>query len=217
MNKKFWISIIIIVIQLILAIYIGSFIEEDAKIPSHWNIQGEVDGYVSKTMGIYLFVGINIILLIIMIGLPYFSVRYKNAPQRFSKMVPIVTNIIIFFLAAIHVYILLIGAEKLEITGNFIFYALGLMFILLGNVIPKMPSSFFIGIRTPWTLSSELVWRKTHKLGGITFILSGLLMLIVPATSTGSKTAMTLMFVCVIILVLIPALYSFYLYKQDKK
>lgn len=217
MNKKFWISIIIIVIQLILAIYIGSFIEEDAKIPSHWNIQGEVDGYVSKTMGIYLFVGINIILLIIMIGLPYFSVRYKNAPQRFSKMVPIVTNIIIFFFAAIHVYILLIGAEKLEITGNFIFYALGLMFILLGNVIPKMPSSFFIGIRTPWTLSSELVWRKTHKLGGITFILSGLLMLIVPATSTGSKTAMTLMFVCVIILVLIPALYSFYLYKQDKK
>ncbi len=217
MNKKFWISIIIIIVQIVLALYLSSFIADDAKIPSHWNIRGEIDGYSSKWTAILLFPSINALLLIIMLSLPFISVRYRKTPERFSRMVPFITNIVIFFFATIHIYTLLIGAELVSATGSFIFYALGLMFILLGNILPKMPSSFFIGIRTPWTLSSEYVWRKTHKVGGICFVLCGLLMIFVPAIWGNNATVMIIMAVLFMALILYSVLYSFILYKKEER
>ena len=217
MNKKFWISIIIIIVQIALALYLSSFIADDAKIPSHWNIRGEIDGYSGKWTAVLLFPGINALLFILMLALPIFSVRYRETPERFSRMVPLITNIIIFFFAIIHIYTLLLGAELVSSTGCFIYYALGLMFILLGNILPKMPSSFFIGIRTPWTLSSEYVWRKTHKVGGVCFVLSGLLMIFIPAIWGNNTTALTVMFVLFMALILYSVLYSFLLYKKGEK
>ncbi len=217
MNKKFWLSIIIIIVQLTLALYLSSFIASDARIPSHWNIRGEIDGYTGKWTAILLFPGINAFLFIFMLILPIISVRYRETSERFSRMVPIITNIVIFFFAIIHIYTLLLGAELVSNTGSFLYYALGLMFILLGNVLPKMPSSFYIGIRTPWTLSSEYVWRKTHKIGGICFVISGLLMIFIPAILGNNATALTVMFVLFMSLVLYPVLYSFILYKKEEK
>ena len=217
MNKKFWISIIIIIVQLTLALYLSSFIANDARIPSHWNIRGEIDGYTGKWTAILLFPGINALLFIFMLILPIISVRYRETSERFSRMVPIITNIVIFFFAIIHIYTLLLGAELVSNTGSFLYYALGLMFILLGNVLPKMPSSFYIGIRTPWTLSSEYVWRKTHKIGGICFVISGLLMIFIPAILGNNATVLTVMFVLFMSLVLYPVLYSFILYKKEEK
>ena len=198
MNKKFWLSIVIIIVQIVLALYLSSFIANDAKIPSHWNFRGEIDGYSSKWTAVLLFPGINILLF------------------RFSRMVPLITNIIIFFFAIIHIYTLLLGAELVLANGNFIYYAIGLMFILLGNILPKMPSSFFIGIRTPWTLSSEYVWRKTHKVGGICFVINGLLMIFIPAIWGNNVTAMIIMSVLFIALLLYSVLYSFLLYKKEE-
>ena len=216
MNKKFWLSIVIIIVQIVLALYLSSFIANDAKIPSHWNFRGEIDGYSSKWTAVLLFPGINILLFIIMLALPIISVRYRETPERFSRMVPLITNIIIFFFAIIHIYTLLLGAELVLANGNFIYYAIGLMFILLGNILPKMPSSFFIGIRTPWTLSSEYVWRKTHKVGGICFVINGLLMIFIPAIWGNNVTAMIIMSVLFIALLLYSVLYSFLLYKKEE-
>jgi len=217
MNKKFWISIIIIIVQIVLALYLSSFIPDDAKIPSHWNIRGEIDGYTSKWTAILLFPGINILMLMIMLILPIISVRYRETPERFSRMVPQIANIVIFFFAIIHIYTLLLGAELVSATGSFIFYALGLMFILLGNILPKMPSSFFIGIRTPWTLSSDYVWRKTHKVGGICFVLSGLFMIFVPAIWGNNATAMIIMSILFMALLLYSVLYSFIIFKKGER
>lgn len=217
MNKKFWLSIIIIVVQAILALYLSSYIADDARIPSHWNIRGEIDGYTGKWTAVLLFVGINALLFLFMAALPFISTRYRKAPERFSHMVPMITNIIIFFFAVIHIYTLLIGAELVPASGCFIYYAIGLMIILLGNLLPKMPSSFFIGIRTPWTLSSEIVWRKTHKIGGMCFVISGLLMLFIPAIWGNNAIAITVMFILFILLILYPVLYSFILYKKTEK
>ena len=217
MNKKFWLSIIIIIVQIALALYLSSFIADDARIPSHWNIRGEIDGYTGKWTAILLFPGINILMFIIMLILPIISVRYRETPERFSRMIPQITNIVIFFFAIIHIYTLLLGAELITNTGTFLYYSLGLMFILLGNILPKMPSSFFIGIRTPWTLSSEHVWRKTHKVGGICFVMGGLLMIFIPAIWGNHATALTIMFVLYITLILCPVLYSFFLYKKEER
>ena len=104
MNKKFWISIIIIIVQIVLALYLSSFIADDAKVPSHWNIRGEIDGYSNKWTAILLFPGINFLLFIFMLILPIISVRYKESSERSSRMVPIITNIIIFFYSFVLLY-----------------------------------------------------------------------------------------------------------------
>ena len=85
---------------------------------------------------------------------------------------------------------------------------------MLGNLLPKIPSNFFAGIRTPWTLSSELVWRKTHRLGGIGFIIGGLLMIIIPLLWKSSQSALIIMFILVMIVGLYPVPYSFIFYKK---
>ncbi len=99
--------------------------------------------------------------------------------------------------------------------GNIIFYLLGLMFIMLGNLLPKIPSNFFAGIRTPWTLSSEEVWRKTHRCGGICFIAAGILMILVTAIWGNNSNANIIIFTLFIPLVLYPVLHSFILYKKE--
>jgi len=190
---------------------------EDAKIPCHWNIKGEIDGYYGKWTGVLLFPGINLAMLLLMIALPYISVRYKNAQERFEKVIPGLATIIIFFFASIHIYMILLAKGILNPSGNMIFYLIGLMFIMLGNILPRIPSNFFAGIRTPWTLSSEEVWRKTHRLGGISFVIAGLLMIVITAILGSSSTANIIMFVLFMSLVLYPVLYSFILYKKEEK
>ena len=216
MSKFKW-CFVIIIIQIIASLYLGLSLSEDAKIPCHWNIKGEIDGYYDKWTGVLLFPGINLAMLLFIIALPYISVRYKNAQERFEKVIPSLAMIIIFFFAGIHIYTILLAKEILNPSGNMIFYLIGLMFIMLGNLLPKIPSNFFAGIRTSWTLSSEEVWRKTHRLGGISFVIAGLLMIVITAIMGNNSTANIIMFVLFMSLVLYPVLYSFILYKKEEK
>ena len=216
MSKFKW-CFIIIIIQIIASLYLGLSLSEDAKIPCHWNIKGEIDGYYGKWTGVLLFSVINLAMLLFIMALPYISVRYKNAQERFEKVIPSLAMSIIFFFAGIHIYTILLAKEILNPSGNMIFYLIGLMFIMLGNLLPKIPSNFFAGIRTPWTLSSEDVWRKTHRLGGISFVIAGLLMIVITAVMGNNSTANIIMFVIFMSLVLYPAFYSFILYKKEEK
>jgi len=216
MSRFKW-CFVIIIIQIIASLYLGLSLSEDAKIPCHWNIKGEIDGYYGKWTGLLLFPGINIAMLLLMIALPYISVRYKNARERFDKVIPSLATIIIFFFASIHIYTILLAKEILNPSGSMIFYLIGLMFIFLGNILPKIPSNFFVGIRTLWTLSSENVWRKTHRLGGFSFVLGGFLMILIPLLWKDSQTALIVLFILFMVIVLYPVLYSFILYKKEQK
>ena len=216
MSKFKW-CFVIIIIQIIASFYLGLSLAEDAKIPCHWNIKGEIDGYFGKWTGVLLFPGINLAMLLFIMALPYISVRYKNAQERFEKVIPGLAKILVLFFAGIHIYMILLAKEILNPNGNMIFYLIGLMFIMLGNLLPKIPSNFFAGIRTPWTLSSEEVWRKTHRLGGINFVISGLLMIVITAVFGNNSTSNIIMFVLFMSLVLYPVLYSFILYKKEEK
>ncbi len=88
----------------------------------------------------------------------------------------------------------------------------GLLVIFIGNYLSKVPKNFFLGIRTPWTLSSDEVWYKTHRLGSWTFVLSGLLALL------GSLLdwPMGIMIAGFMVAALIPVIYSLIIYKQSE-
>ena len=215
MLKFKWV-LIIILLQLIFALYIGFQLSDDIQIPSHWNIKGEIDGYVGKWTGILLYPGINIIIFLLMYFFPVYSTRYKGREKQFNKIIPSLTLVIVLFLTLIHIYTLLLAKELFRSTGGHFLILIGLLFIFLGNLLPKIPSNFFAGIRTPWTLSSESVWEKTHRIGGVCFILAGIMMIVIPLISGFTVTAYIVTFILVFSLIIFTVIYSYILYKKEE-
>jgi uncharacterized membrane protein len=148
--------------------------------------------------------------------MPIFSVRYKNSEERFEKIIPDFALILVGFFALIHIFTLFVAIGVIGKVNQPILMIMGAFFVFLGNFLPKVPSNFYLGIRTPWSLSSETVWRKTHRLGGICFIVSGFLMFVASLMGKYSSLANQVFLGIVFIIILIPIVFSFAWYKQEK-
>lgn len=207
----------IIIIQIVLVLFLGLNLPDDARIPAHWNLKGEIDRNVGKWTGILFFPLVNIGIILLFIFLPYLSIRYKNAKEEFAFILHKLSAILIFVFSCTHIYTLLLAKGTLKPSVNPILSLIGLIFIYAGFLLSKVPSNFYVGIRTPWTLSSENVWKKTQKVGGICFILGGILMSLVPLIRKKPVTIFSSTFVLVTLIVHYPVLYSFVLYKRKKE
>lgn len=91
----------------------------------------------------------------------------------------------------------------------------GVLFLVLGNYMPKIKNNWFMGIRTPWTLSSEEVWNKTHRLAGKTFIAGGVVMIAMNFFPLAMQ--MPIFFIMIAIMVLVPMIYSYLLFSNEQK
>ncbi|MDO9577694.1 MAG: SdpI family protein [Candidatus Cloacimonadales bacterium] len=215
--KNFRIAIVIILIQIILSLYLGLSLPADARVPSHWNLQGEIDDWSGKWTAIFLFPGINIGMLLLVIFFPSLSPRYRKDPERFQKIMPAFINILVFFFAVIHAYTLLLAREVVPSSSHFILILIGLMFVCLGNLMPKIPSNFYLGVRLPWTLSSENVWRKTHRIAGWSFSLGGVIFIIIGFVGEETSAVQIILIAAFLLIVLVPTLSAFLIYKKEQK
>jgi uncharacterized membrane protein len=93
--------------------------------------------------------------------------------------------------------------------------ALGVLFIFVGYLMRKAKRNFFIGIRTPWTLSSDRVWDETHRVGSVMFMVAGVLAFL--GSLFGGTTAFWLIFVPIMASVLVTLVYSYILYQRELK
>jgi uncharacterized membrane protein len=141
-------------------------------IPIHWNIRGEVDSFGGKLEGLLLLPFGALVVYIVFLIIP------KIDPSRtdfnvFGKAYGVIRLLVLIFLALVYGMIHL-WIRGLQISvSTFLPLIIGGLFIGLGNYMGKMRSNWFVGIRTPWTLSSKSTWAKTHRLGGWLFIGSG--------------------------------------------
>ena len=217
MIKRYQVAIIIFLITVILGLVIGLPLPSDAKIPIHWNVEGKVDNTTSKTMGLIMMPGFILLLLLFFMFFPYISARYREQEKRFNKILPLFANILILMFSSIYLLSLMV-ARKAQFDGTELMWVLiGIMFILLGNLFPKLPSSFFIGIRTPWTLSSEEVWRKTHRVGGYAFVIGGIFFILAGVVGNILGIGKVLFYVIIGIMVIYPLLYSYIVYQKEVK
>ncbi len=214
--KLFRSSIIILIIYIAIVIALAMFIDSGARIPIHWNAEGVVDGWAAKSTAVAFALGINFVLFLILYLMPWYSPKYRQDQKRFDAVLPRLTNILLIFLGLINIYGLSwpLGSEKLP--GNPILVIIGLIFLLLGNLLPKVPRNFFVGIRTPWTISDEENWRMTHRLGGWLFVIGGVLMLFKGVLRLSS--AMQIISTWAVILMLLsPLVYSFILFRRQSR
>lgn len=168
---------ITIVIMLGLSIYGWIEIPEETSIPIHWNFKGEADNFVGKSLGLSLIPVLTAVIGVVLSIVPLIDPRKLNILQSLQAY-QIVSNALFVIMACLHAMIISSVLYESMDVFRLICGTIGLLFLIMGNYMGKVKSNFFFGIRTPWTLSSELSWNKTHRLSGKLFFVHGFILLL---------------------------------------
>jgi uncharacterized membrane protein len=168
-------TLILSLVIILLPFLFGSFVYEKMpeQMASHWNVNDEVDGYMSRFWGVFMMPLTSAFILALFLLLPNIDPLKENI-LAFRKEFNLFILITLIFLAYIWLLTILwnLGYTSFKM-GSAILPALGFLFFVIGYVIRKAKRNWFIGIRTPWTLSSDAVWAEIHRIGGTLFMLSG--------------------------------------------
>jgi len=179
------------------------------QIPTHWNFDGEVDDYTSKPWGVAIMPIAALLVFVVMRLIPVVSPKGFRT-DTFLDVINVFTVTMVGFTCGVAILILL-EANGQDVRINEMIYAgVGLMLIVLGNYMGKVRKNFFIGIRTPWTLASDEVWSRTHRLGGKTFILIGIFLMLNSIVRFPPEWLLP----AIVVAALIPVVYSFVLYRR---
>lgn len=180
-------------------------------IATHWS-GGKVDGYSSKLYGMISMVGIMIGLYVFLNVLPKIDPKKANY-EKFSKGFMMMNNGVLVLLFVGNIDIITSGLGYNLFINRIPELLVGILFLVMGNYLPQCKPNFFVGIRTPWTLSNEEVWRKTHRFSGKVFVVLGLIMMISIFVPASWRTSIIL--TVVLGGVVITMLYSYFVYKKE--
>ena len=179
------------------------------QISIHFNAAGQANNFQSKALAVF---GLPIFLLLVHLFVIFVTARdpkNQTMNEKMGKVIYWLTPIVSLSLSY------LIYSKALGSTTNpsiFVSALLGLIFVMMGNYMPKLKVNHTVGIRLPWTLQSEDNWHKTHRLAGKLWVLGGLILLI----EAGIQFAVPyVMGIVILTIVLIPILYSYQLSRED--
>ncbi len=180
-------------------------------VPTHWNFSGDVDGYSSRMVAAFAFPAFILALHIFLSVIRYIDPK-KDRYVEFKKPYALFRLSIVIALAAIYLGIGFNGIGYNIDMAKGTPVVIGALFIALGVNLGKIKPNWFVGIRTPWTLSSEEVWTDTHKKSGPLFVIGGALLIcaaLLPITSR-----LPLLIASLVIIIVGPILYSYISYKR---
>ena len=186
-----------------------------AEIPMHWNIYGEIDAWYPKFPWVFIIPVIGIIITVMATVLPRIDPKKENY-ERFKPQYFIIRLMLVVFFAIMHMMIISIslGATFIKVD-TIVKLLVGILFIVLGNLMPKFKQNYFIGIKTPWTLANEVVWTKSHRHGGFVWFFIGFVMSVL-AFLPGKGSAIAY-FTLIIIASIEPIIYSWVQFRDNKK
>lgn len=182
------------------------------QLPVHWNLQGQVDRWGGKFEGLLVMPLAALGLYLLTLVLPLVDpgrLNYRN----FAKAYNVIRVALILFMALIYTVGILAAFNRPVNMSTVVLLAIGTLFVVLGNVMSKIRPNWFVGVRTPWTLSSKLSWDKTHRLAGWLFMFMGGLFALLALVQTGwmFATVMTLDGLCLVWMFV----YSYLVYRRD--
>jgi uncharacterized membrane protein len=173
-----WFAPLLIIATIAFSAAIYSRLPE--RVPVHWSLTGDINRYGSRVEGAFLLPGMMIVVWLLLRFLPRIDPRRANY-AKFSDTYDLLVNSLVTLFAVMHVA--LIGtALGWPISMERLVPALvGLQFLILGNALPRARPNWWFGIRTPWTLSNDRVWMRTHRVGGYLLAGAGVVLLIAAA------------------------------------
>lgn len=182
-------------------------------IPSHWNAAGEIDDTMNKanySLLILLPIGIYLMMKV----LPLIDPKRK-AYQIHAKAYQVIL-LATYIMMSLFAWLGVLTAMGMRFDiSRIALFSIGILFIVMGNFMPQIRQNYFFGIKTPWTLASEVVWKKTHRVGGYTFTIAGIL-----AICLGFLWRSDFVFMVIGIMGLaglFPVIYAYWLYRKLEK
>ncbi len=207
--KKEWFVWLILLAPFVVSIYLWDQLPDE--VPTHFNAMGEADDWGPKWVNAFMLPGISVAVYILLLVLPLIDPKKKiTNNQKPIAAIRIFTSI---FFVGIYAFVMAASlGNKTNITP-YIYLVVGALFLILGNYMNSVKPNYFIGIRTPWTLESPEVWKKTHRLASKIWVVGGLVMMAIPFITplewlAGSTTVM------VLFLAGVPFVYSFIIFKK---
>ena len=207
-------TIIVVLVLLFVSTLAGVLLWNKLPDPmaSHWGINNQVNGTTPKFWGVFLMPIISLAMLSLFLVIPEIDPLKANI-AKFRDAFNLFIAFIMLFLTYLYGLLLAwnLGFNHFQMS-QWLLPALGFLFILVGYMIRKAKRNFFIGIRTPWTLSSDRVWDETHRVGSWLFIVMGIITMF---TGLLGQAGIFVMFAAILVAVLVPVIYSYVLYQQE--
>jgi uncharacterized membrane protein len=187
-------------------------------IPTHWGLSGKADGFSPKAFGAFF---APVLALAIAVLFPVFQRMdpKRESYENFQKTWERLQIGIIAFFAYIHIITLFAGMYSFisDRVGMLITSGMGILFILIGNSMGKIEQNWFVGLRTPWTLSDPEIWRKSQRMAGLLFVIGGIIILSLSLTVHSAPILFIAFISSTLAISVIPILYSYFLAQKKKK
>jgi uncharacterized membrane protein len=212
-HTEYLIFATLIVFMFSLTIMIWNRVPSDASIPVHWGIDGKPDRFGGKIEGLLLIPLISLLFPFLYWLIPKIDPRKFNV-EKSRKAYVVIIIAIMTFMAVVHSIMAASACGRTINVSIIIPAAVGVLFMILGNYMGKIRSNFFLGFRTPWTLSSDLSWNKTHRLAGWIMVVFGLMLALTAIIGNGTATMIVLLS-GMLATIAIPTIYSYLKWKSD--
>ena len=203
----------LVIAALAVAMSVWAYPQLPPTVATHWSLNGTPDGFSSRLWAL------AIVPLVLAVMTAVFNVLPKVDPRRenYAKFLSsywLIANAVVVFLLVAHAMIIAAGLGVAIRIDRLMPLGIGLLFVFLGNFLTRVEPNWFVGIRTPWTLSSDTVWRRTHRTGGVLMVVGGLILAI---SAFLPRPAFLVLFVATIVIVaVIPIVQSYILWKREQ-
>jgi len=208
MRRSAWILLVIV--------FLGTLIAYPSLPPvmaTHFGMNGQVNGMSNSLVGAFVLPFIMLLMLLLFTAIPRIDPLRVNIKQFRPQYDTFVALLMLFF-AVIQAMIIARNLGHIFDPNYVVLPAVGILIFYVGVIMPQTKRNWFIGIRTPWTISSDHVWQKTHELGGTLFKILGVII----ALGVFAPTyALPLIFIPLVIVALGLVFYSYFIYAQDSK
>ena len=183
------------------------------KVPIHWNYKGEIDDWGTK----YALIGVLFLLpvftYVLMLLIP--KIDPKKRIEFMGGKYYQIKFVLVVFMSVLALFIIQSSQSQTISSPSMVFILLGLLFVALGNYFKVIKQNYFLGIKTPWTLESEEVWKLTHILAGKLWIIGGLLIVIFSLVLSENVNFYIFIAITAIISI-VPIVYSYVKFKELK-
>ena len=198
------ITSVIILLPMVAGLVLWNRLPE--QVPFHWNAAGEIDGWASRPVAVFVPSAVMLALQWLCLLVTSTDPKKQNHPEKVKVLVLWLIPIITVFISAL-MYVSALGVSvRVETLMPIL---LGLVFVAIGNYMPKCKQNYTIGIKIPWTLASEENWNRTHRLAGWVWVGGGIVMML-----AGFFNAFWVTMVVVAIMTLVPVIYSYILHRK---
>jgi len=185
-----------------------------AKVPIHWNIKGEIDRYGDKMEMALLSISLPLITYLLLLVIPAIDPKgkLKNMGKKYNHI-----KLFLTLLMSVIALVIIYSSKNLSLTNpNYMVLLIGVLYLVFGNFFKTIKANYFIGIRTPWTLESETVWKETHKLGGKMWFIGGIIV-VLSSLIFAQQLNFILFITITTIITITPIIYSYVAFKKGEK